>query len=876
MRGTPSRTGWNGSSRVSPSRRNNRRRRPTLDGLEDRQLLSGIGTPPAQVAAYGIEVTFRKVSDWGSGFTGEMTIKNNGTTSLNGWTLAFDFPAEITSIWNAQIVSHVGNHYVLKDMGYNANISAGGSTSFGFNGTPGNLSAEPTNITVNGNQPAPAPPPSITVGDVSVLEGNGQTATTSGFLHTSGNQIVDANNQPVRVAGVNWFGMETTNYAPHGLWTRNYKDMMDQMKALGFNTIRLPYSNQLFDSGSTPNGIDFAKNPDLKGLNGLGIMDKIVDYASQIGLRIMLDHHRSTAGNSAQENGLWYTSAYPETRWIADWTMLATRYKGNATIIGADLHNEPHGSATWGSGGATTDWRLAAERAGNAVLAANPDWLIVVEGVENGKSGSYWWGGNLSNAGDFPVRLNVPGRLVYSAHDYPSTVYNQQWFSDPSYPSNLPAVWDKNWGYLFRTGNAPVILGEFGSNLATTSDQQWASTLTAYLKGTLTGPGTFTVPNGQYGPSWTWWSWNPNSGDTGGILKDDWISVNQNKVDLLAPIQYDLAPASPVGPRSAVFTVTLSRASTTPVSVVYGTTDGTATAGTDYQAVSGTLTFAPGETQKTIAVSILGDTDIEPDEGFHLNLTTPQGATLDRTQAVGTILNDDSTTTPPPPPPPPPPAPTLSITGASVQEGNSGNTPATFVVRLSAPAAAVVTVDYQTAAGTATAGVDYQTTQGTLTFTPGETQKTIVVPILGDSLVEPDETFAVQLSNPTTATLATSRATGTILNDDTPPPPDPTPGTLSYVVRDDWGSGFVADLTLINTTGAALSGWTLEFDLIGTITNIWNAQIISHVGTRYVIQSMSYNGNLAPGASASLGFQVATTTSASRSLTNARLNGAPV
>src|SRR4029079_12715287 len=213
-------------------------------------------------------------------------------------------------------------------------------------------------------------PPSITVGDVTVTEGNPSTATVSGYFHTAGSQLLDANNQPVRIAGVNWFGFETSNYAPHGLWARGYKSMMDQMKQLGFNTIRLPFSSQLFDAGSTPNGIDFSKNPDLQGLNGLQVMDKIVDYAGQIGLRILLDHHRSSAGNSANESGLWYTSAYPESRWISDWTMLASRYAGNPTVIGADLHNEPHGPATWGDGG-SNDWRLAAERAGNAILAVN-------------------------------------------------------------------------------------------------------------------------------------------------------------------------------------------------------------------------------------------------------------------------------------------------------------------------------------------------------------------------------------------------------------------------------------------------------------------------------------------------------------------------
>ena len=107
----------------------------------------------------------------------------------------------------------------------------------------------------------------------------------SGYWHTNGHRIEDSENRPIRLAGINWFGLETSNFAPHGLWARGYRSMLDQIKAQGYNTIRLPYSNQLFDSGSTPNGIDFGQNPDLAGLTGLQVMDRIVAYAGEIGLR---------------------------------------------------------------------------------------------------------------------------------------------------------------------------------------------------------------------------------------------------------------------------------------------------------------------------------------------------------------------------------------------------------------------------------------------------------------------------------------------------------------------------------------------------------------------------------------------------------------
>lgn len=368
----------------------------------------------------------------------------------------------------------------------------------------------------------------------------GAAALGDGYWHTNGHRIEDSGNRAVRIAGINWFGLETGNYAPHGLWARGYRSMLDQMKAQGYNTIRLPYSNQLFDAGSTPNGIDFAQNPDLAGLTGVQVMDKIVAYAGAIGMRILLDRHRPDAGGQSE---LWYSASCSEARWIDDWTMLASRYRGNTTVIGADLHNEPHGAACWGCGDPARDWRLAAERAGNAILAVNPDWLIVVEGVESYGGQNYWWGGNLAGAGAAPVRLNVANRLVYSTHDYPASVHAQPWFSAPDYPANLPALWDATWGYLHRSGVAPVLVGEFGTKLETPSDKQWLAALAGYLG------------NGADGVHWTFWSWNPNSGDTGGLLMDDWQTINADKQAMLRPLQFPLGGVTSVPPLPSVSVV---------------------------------------------------------------------------------------------------------------------------------------------------------------------------------------------------------------------------------------------------------------------------------------------------------------------------------
>ena len=344
-------------------------------------------------------------------------------------------------------------------------------------------------------------------------------APSPDYWHTDGKRILDSDGKPVRIAGVNWFGMESATFAPHGLWKRSYREMLDQIKGLGFNMVRLPFSNQLFETGSRPNGIDFSRNPDLENLSGLEILDRIVAHAGRIGLRILLDRHRPDAEG---QSPLWYTSSYNEDRWIADWKMLAARYKGDATVVAVDLHNEPRNPACWGCGEVSLDWRLAAQRAGNAILAENPNLLIVVEGVELYKNDSYWWGGNLKGVADAPVLLSVPNRLVYSAHDYPSSIHPQRWFTAPDYPANLPSVWDAYWGYIARTEVAPVLMGEFGSKLQTDSDVKWFAALCDYLKSSET--------------HWLFWSWNPNSQDTNGLLLEDWTSVDEQKYKRLKAI----------------------------------------------------------------------------------------------------------------------------------------------------------------------------------------------------------------------------------------------------------------------------------------------------------------------------------------------------
>ena len=217
------------------------------------------------------------------------------------------------------------------------------------------------------------------------------------------------------------------------------------------------------------------------------------------------------------------------------------------------------------------------------------------------------------------------------------------------------------------------------------------------------------------------------------------------------------------GTVNIAFTVTLSQALTEAATVDYATSDGTATiADSDYTAANGTVTFSPNVTEQTVSVSVQGDTLEESDETFTLALSNPVGASLANTSATGTIINDDSAVT----------IPEISISDASVSEGNSGTTAADFSVSLSSATTQTVTVDYASADNTATtANSDYASVSGTLTFAAGETAKTITVNANGDTDVESDETFSVVLTSPVNATLADATGVGTITNDDSPPAP---------------------------------------------------------------------------------------------------------
>jgi hypothetical protein len=207
------------------------------------------------------------------------------------------------------------------------------------------------------------------------------------------------------------------------------------------------------------------------------------------------------------------------------------------------------------------------------------------------------------------------------------------------------------------------------------------------------------------------------------------------------------------GTKNITFTVSLSQPSSQTVTVKFATQNNTALL-SDYVAKSGTLTFNPFQTSKQITVQVKGDTTVEPDETFFVNLSAATNATIADNRGVGTIRNDDTA------------KPLVSITDVTGVEGQSGLRSFVFTITLSQPAPGNVSVNFATSNGTASSSSDYNATSGTVTFSAGQTSKTVTVTVKGDSTVEANETFFVKLTNPIGAVINKGTGKGTILNDD--------------------------------------------------------------------------------------------------------------
>jgi endoglucanase len=345
-------------------------------------------------------------------------------------------------------------------------------------------------------------------------------------LHTSGHQILDAENHPVRLASANWYGFDQKEFVPGGLDHATLAQIIDQIHTLGLNSIRLPWANETIEKNPVVPDYAVKANPQFRGKHALDVMDAVISALARAHVMIILDNHVSRADWCCKDddgNGLWYNADYPEEKWLFDWRAIVLRYKGQPWVVGADLRNELRSGAKWGGSDPKLDWHAAAERGGNAVLAANPNLLVLVEGPE--------YSTNFTAFTSLPLKLNVPNRLVYSPHAYSSPEHTFASYDE------LKQVFDARAGFLLHTEpGVPLWVGEFGAcqSLDCGAESQWFIWFIQYLK--------------ENNFSWGYWPLNGTQSrgysrtydarETFGLLTPDYQHIASPKMlDLLRTIE---------------------------------------------------------------------------------------------------------------------------------------------------------------------------------------------------------------------------------------------------------------------------------------------------------------------------------------------------
>ncbi|KAK9843783.1 hypothetical protein WJX81_006189 [Elliptochloris bilobata] len=324
-------------------------------------------------------------------------------------------------------------------------------------------------------------------------------------------------------AGFDWGALEAHALAPPLL--PRVKRPLDARNFAHFDSPRQAASARAGDARASAKWEDWDW---LQGLSVGKVLNAVISEAKRAGLLVMLDMHHLAMADGITE--LWYNEKYPEANLLLAWATLVKRYARHWNVFAVDLKNEPHGHASWGTGDLATDWRLAAERIGAAILACEPRLLVFVEGVGGNccpvpTQQPAFWGGALDSAAAAPVRLPVAGKLVYSPHVYGPDVHMQSYFRSERFPDSLPGgVWEAQWAHLASASGPALVLGEWGGfGRAGSADRAWQERLAAFL-----------VERGMTDNFF--WCLNPNSVDTGGVLEDDWTTPVRDKLERLARI----------------------------------------------------------------------------------------------------------------------------------------------------------------------------------------------------------------------------------------------------------------------------------------------------------------------------------------------------
>jgi endoglucanase len=241
--------------------------------------------------------------------------------------------------------------------------------------------------------------------------------------------------------------------------------------------------------------------------------------------------------NEGTMNELWYDDNYTEEDFITGWSNIVATFGNKPNFLGIDLMNEPHGAATWGKNEIKTDWCLAAGRIAKEIKVRNPNFshLILVEGIASGGAPSPYptsdsayekfWGSNLDGVYTSLVDVgpDLENLLVYSSHLYGPSLYPHYAFSVDTFPNNMPAIWDKQVGFIEKYTGKAVIMGEWGGE-NTGDDALLQAVWVKYMADNC-------ISDSFY------WALNPNSSDLKGVLNKDWKTVNAGKLLLMEQAQ---------------------------------------------------------------------------------------------------------------------------------------------------------------------------------------------------------------------------------------------------------------------------------------------------------------------------------------------------